>query len=298
MPVVPTYMSGLRPHLSTVAMAMRVKNTPEPPMIACANMPASTPVSSLMLLKMVVPKYMKTLMPVTCWRMAKEMPRISGILSRGENSSRHVDSSPANDPRMAADSSVANPSPATLERMMRACSSRLRSISQRGLSGMKNSSRANTTAGSAPDRNIQRQPWWIFHESPGARMVATGLGSSAAGVVRALHLMPGSAADITLAVHSCSETDSIVARAMWTGLLSFSFGLGSAACPGFGSAFVAGLESLDFSIPPSEHSILRLMPSAVPQASVKVPSCGLILAGVNCFLRVFLSTEDGAGIPA
>ena len=136
MPAVPMNISGLRPQWSTVAMAITVNSTPEPPMMAWLSMPASTPVLALMLLKMVVPKYMKTLMPVTCWRMASAMPRMSGTASRGENNSRQVPCSPASDSRTAAASVAANSAPATLARMMRAWSSRFCSISQRGLSGM------------------------------------------------------------------------------------------------------------------------------------------------------------------
>ena len=49
-------MSGLRPHLSTVAMATTVERALAPPTIICWSIPASTPVEALMFLKMVVPK--------------------------------------------------------------------------------------------------------------------------------------------------------------------------------------------------------------------------------------------------
>jgi hypothetical protein len=74
MPAVPRSMSGRRPHRSTEATAMRVKMTQEPLMITCCRRPASTPVEALRFLKMVAPKYMKTLIPVTCCRTARAMP--------------------------------------------------------------------------------------------------------------------------------------------------------------------------------------------------------------------------------
>ena len=56
MPAAPRNMSGLRPHLSTLAIATTVDKALAPPTMICCNMPASTPVEALMFLKMVVPK--------------------------------------------------------------------------------------------------------------------------------------------------------------------------------------------------------------------------------------------------
>ena len=56
MPVAPRNMSGLRPHLSTLAIATTVDNALAPPMTICCSIPASTPVEALMFLNMVVPK--------------------------------------------------------------------------------------------------------------------------------------------------------------------------------------------------------------------------------------------------
>ena len=56
MPAAPTFMSGLRPQRSTVAMATTVKSTQAPLMMICCSSPASTPVEALRLLKIVAPK--------------------------------------------------------------------------------------------------------------------------------------------------------------------------------------------------------------------------------------------------
>ena len=111
-----------------------------------------------MVLKMVAPKYRKTLMPVTCWRMASKMPIKSGSRSRAEKSSPQVPCSCDSAAWMLANSAPANSGPPTFSRIRRALSSRLRSINQRGLSGMGISSRPKQTAGRMPAPNIQRQP--------------------------------------------------------------------------------------------------------------------------------------------
>ena len=144
---------------------MRVKSTPAPLMMICWSRPASTPVEALRVLKMVAPKYMNTLMPVTCWRMASAMPMherqpqaageqfAPGALFLRE---RGLD---------AGELAPGECRPADFFRGSGcASSSRFRSISQRGLSGIGISSSARTAAdGAMPVPNIQRQPVSMSH---------------------------------------------------------------------------------------------------------------------------------------
>ena len=102
-------------------------------------------------------------MPVTCCRMASRMPTISGSRSVRENSSAQLPFRADSAARMLASSALAKSSPATLVRIVLACSARPISTSHRGLSGIPSSNRANATEGRMPLANIQRQPTASFH---------------------------------------------------------------------------------------------------------------------------------------
>ena len=97
-------------------------------------------------------------MPVTCCRMARPMPTSRGLRSRPENKSPHVPCPTSSPALMLENSAAANSRPPTRSSISRLSFSRPRSSSQRGLSGIRNSSSAKTTEGAIPVANIHRQP--------------------------------------------------------------------------------------------------------------------------------------------